>query len=144
MEHIENEISSARRAINRTKELIESHTQDKVVQIYPINNEKHYVFVTNKGMVYQLLYKRNFFMSFGKIFADKEMVGCGESVNQEMIDYAEENGVHNFLFVYQNGNIYAISVKEFKDYAESHGTIRTTSSGERTFSVPIKLLRRWV
>jgi hypothetical protein len=139
----ESEITSARRAISRTKELIESHTQDTVVQIYPINNNRHFIFITEKNMRYQQAFKRNFFMSFGKIFADKGMVGCGESVNKEMIEFALMSGIHAFIFVYQNHSTYSIPVKEFKDYAESHGTIRETLSGERTYSVPIKMLRKW-
>ena len=140
MEHTENEINSARRAINRTKELIESHTQDRVVSILSVQQDRQFLFKTEKGLSYIQVFKRNFFMSFGAIFGKK---GIGESINEEMIDFAEKNGVNCFLFVYQNGKIYAISVKELKDYAVANGTIRTTSSGERTFSVPITLLRRW-
>lgn len=136
----ENEITSARRAISRTKDLIESHTQDKVLTIYPINNEKHYVFVTDKGLSYVQVFKRNFFMSFGAIFGKK---GIGESINQEMVEFAEENGIQSFVFVYQNGSSYIVPVKELKDYAIANGTIRTTSSGETTMSVPIGLLRPW-
>lgn len=137
----DNEISSARRAINQTKELIESNTQDRVVQIYPVNSERQFVFITNNELKYIQVYKRNFFMSFGRIFNKK---GIGESINKEMIEFAIENGVHNFLFTYQDSKVYVISVKEFKDYAIANNTIRTTSSGETTFSVPIGLLRRWV
>lgn len=138
--YAESEISSARRAINRTKELIESHTQDRVTRIYPVNNERQFVFITEKNMRYIQAFKRNFFMSFGKIF---NMTGCGESVNQEMIEFAEKENIHNFIFVYENGSTYTIPVSEFKDYAESHETIRITISNEKTYSVPIKMLRPW-
>jgi hypothetical protein len=143
MQGTENEISSARRAISRTKELIETHTQDKVVSILPVQQERQFVFITDKNLRYVQVFKRNFFMSFGKIFADKGMVGCGESLNREMIEFALMSGIHNLIFIYENGGVYTIPVKEFKDYAESHGTIRTTESGETTYSIPIKMLRPW-
>lgn len=141
MQRMENEINSARRAISRTKELIETHTQDKVVEILSLNSERHFLFKTEKGLSYIQVFKRNFFMNFGAIFGKK---GIGESINQEMVEYAEENGIQSFVFVYQNGNSYAVPIKELKDYAVANGTIRTTSSGEETLSVPIGLLRRWV
>lgn len=136
----DNEISSARRAINQTKELIESNTQDMVVQIYPVNSERQFVFITNNGLKYIQVYKRNFFMSFGRIFNKK---GIGESINKEMIEFAEKSGIHEFIFVYKDGRTYTVPVKEFKDYAEFHGTIRTTVNGEETYSIPVKLLKPW-
>jgi len=134
------EIESARRCIPIVQSIIEAKTQDRVVNILSVQQDRQFLFKTEKGLSYIQVFKRNFFMSFGAIFGKK---GIGESINEEMIDFAEKNGVNCFLFVYQNGNVYAISVKELKDYAIVNGTIRTTSSGERTFSVPITLLRRW-
>jgi hypothetical protein len=134
------EIESARRCIPIVQSIIEAKTQDRVVNILSVQQDRQFLFKTEKGLSYIQVFKHNFFMSFGAIFGKK---GIGESINEEMIDFAEKNGVNCFLFVYPNGNVYAISVKELKDYAIANGTIRTTSSGERTFSVPITLLRRW-
>jgi len=97
-----------------------------------------------KKMKYYQVFKRNFFMSFGRIFADQGMSGIGESLNEEAVAYAMVQGIHNFIFAYEDGKIYTISVKEFHDYAVSHDTIRKTDkTGEKTYSVPIKMLVRW-
>lgn len=136
-----NEIESARRCIPIVQSIIEAKTQDRVVKIYPIANERHFIFGTEKKMEYYLVFKRNFFMSFGRIFG---MSGIGESLNEEAVAYAMVQGIHNFIFAYEDGKIYTISVKEFHDYAVSHDTIRKTDkTGEKTYSVPIKMLVRW-
>jgi len=137
---IETEMESARKCINPIKELIENKTQDRVTNIFPINNERHFIFVTERGMRYQMIFKRNFFMSFGKIF---NLKGIGESVNSEVVQYALDVDIHNFVFVYAEGKVYTIPVREFHDYAVSHNTIRKTVSNENTMSVPIGLLRSW-
>jgi hypothetical protein len=133
------ESENARRWIPKVKEIIELKTQSKIVKIYPINSERHFVFVTETGLQYQMLFKREFFNSFGKIFNKK---GIGESINKEYVEYALNKGIHNFLFIHDN-KIYVCPVKEFHDYAISNKTIRETASGETTFSVPVLLLSRW-
>lgn len=138
------EIESARRCIPVVQSIIEAKTQDRVVKIYPISNERHFIFETEKKMKYYQVFKRNFFMSFGRIFADQGMSGIGESLNEEAVAYAMVQGIHSFIFAYEDGKIYTISVKEFHDYAVSHDTIRKTDkTGEKTYSVPIKMLVRW-
>jgi len=89
-----------------------------------------------------MIFKRNFFMSFGKIFG---VGGAGESLNEEMVEWALKNSIHSFIFIYENGNAYTIPVTEFHDYAISHGMVRKTDkTGEVTFSIPLRMLRRWI
>jgi hypothetical protein len=119
--------------------MIETNTQSKVKNIYPINNERHFVFVTESGLKYQMIFKREFFNSFGAIFGKK---GVGESVNKEYVQYAMKEEIHNFLFVHEK-KVYMCPVQEFHDYAKNNKTIRITASGETTYSVPVLMLRRW-
>lgn len=136
------EIETIKEAINPTINLINKRFQeDRVEKVYPVNNARHYILRTKKGMGYQLIFKRDFFNSFGKIFDNFE--GAGESVNKKVVKEALEKDIHNFLFVYPEGKIYAISPKEFNDFAEKHDLERKTSSGEVTYSIPVKMLRRW-
>jgi hypothetical protein len=132
-------MSEARQWINPCKELIEKNTQSRVKNIIAINNERHFVFETDSGLRYQMLYKRDFFNSFGAIFGKK---GIGESVNREYVEWALNNGIHNFLFVHGE-KVYMCPVKEFHDYAINNNTIRKTSSNEETMSVPVNMLRLW-
>jgi len=111
------------------------------VNIYGINNDRHFILETDKRMKYQLIFKRDFFRSFGKIFGT---TGLGESINEEMVEWALRNYIHNFIFVYENGYAYTIPVNEFHDYAMSHGMVRKTDkTGEITLSCPLKMLKRW-
>lgn len=130
----------AREFIPIAIELIEKKTQDKVKDVEPVNMERQFLITTDKNMKYLLVYKRNFFMSFGRIFS---MRGIGESLNEEIVEYAISKGIHELLFVYHDGMVYAISPQEFKDYATSHKTIRQTASGELTMSVVLSILKRW-
>ena len=133
------EVENARKWISPVKEMIEIKTQDKVIDIYPINNERHFVFKTESGLKYQMIFKREFFNSFGKIFNKK---GVGESVNKEYVDYALNKGIHNFIFIHEK-HMYLCNVREFHDWAISNKTIRETASGEVTMSIPVTLLRRF-
>jgi hypothetical protein len=130
----------AREFIPIAIELIEKRTQDKVKDVEPVNMERQFLITTDKNMKYLLVYKRNFFMSFGRIFS---MRGIGESLNEEIVEYAISKGIHELLFVYKDGMVYAISPQEFKDYATNHKTIRQTASGELTMSIVLSILRRW-
>jgi hypothetical protein len=136
---MEEEAENARKWINPCKEAIEMKTQGKVINIYGINNSRHFIFETNSGLKYYMKFQREFFNSFGAIFGKK---GVGESVNRNLVEWALENGIHNFLFIH-NGHIYLCPVKEFHDYAIANKTIRTTATGEVTMSVPVLMLEKY-
>lgn len=120
--------------------LISKRTQDKVMGVRKINKNRHYCIYTEKHLSYYLLYKRDFFNSFGKIF---NLKGCGESINMNFLQYALRNKFDAFLIMYQKGYVYVVPPQEFIDYAIANNTIRETKSGEITASVPLGLLRRW-
>jgi hypothetical protein len=135
------ETENARRQIPKVKEIIERNTGDRISNIFPINNERQFILETNTKLKYQMIFKRDFFRSFGKIFG---YGGLGESLNEEIIQWALKNGIHNLIFIYENGYAYTIPVNEFFDYSISHGTIRKTEkTGETTMSIPLSMLRRW-
>ncbi len=121
-------------------ECIKKNTQDNVVDVRLFNENRHMMLTTYKGLKYWMLFKRDFFNSFGKIFGLK---GVGESINKEWVQTAIDEGIDAFMFVYEKGYVYIVPPKEFKDFAEKSKTIRVTTSGEITYSVPVKLLRRW-
>lgn len=134
-------INNVRQAIPIAIKTINNSLQDdNVVDIDAVNQNRHYILKTKKGMRYYLLFKRKFFMSFGKIFSFK---GCGDSVNDEYMDFAKRMEADTFVFVYPEGNVYIAPVQESYDFAMKNDTKRITKSGETTCSFPVKLLRRW-
>ena len=136
------EVSSIREAIPLAVECINKACQnDGVSDIMPANKRRHFFIMTGNGLTYWLLYKREFFKSFGKIFGYK---GPGESINKEWVERAiGDYEVTAFIFVYPKGYVYIIPPEELKRFAEENGTIRETKSGETTYSVPVSFLRRW-
>ncbi len=123
------------------KKLIERKTQDKVIDVRFINKRRHLLVTTERGLRYWVLFKREFFLSFGKIFNFK---GAGDSVNAEFVGKALNMKIDGFLFIYKNGYVYYISPREIFDYGDKFGTIRTTKeTGERTYSYPLKVGKRW-
>ena len=102
------EINGIKEAIPLVRELISRKTQDKVVNVIPINKARHYIFVTENGLKYWMLFKREFFLSFGKIFGFK---GCGDSVNAEFVGKALNMKIDGFLFVYKNDIRYWCKLK---------------------------------
>lgn len=136
-------ISSLKEAtIKVVEEINDKYETDLVVKSYDVNQARHKLVRTLEGKGFWVVFKRKPFMSFGKIF-DIEYDGAGESLNKDVVIEGDEKDVNKFLFVYSNGKIYSISPLKFKRYAQEEETIRETSSGETTYSVPMDLLERW-
>jgi len=131
---------SLRQSIPIAIESVEKNTQDKVIDVCMINKNRHCLLTTNKHLRYYLLFKRDFFRSFGKIF-NKD--GLGESINIEYLKFCKQNEIDAILIVYQIGHVYTVPVQEWWDYAQNNNTIRETISEEITMSIPLRLLRRW-
>lgn len=121
-------------------ELINKKTFDRVKDAKRVNKSRHRLLITEKGLRYYVLYKREYFMSFGKIFSLK---GIGESINMEYMEFIMYLKTDAILFVHPDGRIYIIPAQEFIDWSDAHETIRRTKAGEITRSVPVNILRRW-
>ena len=132
-------INSIYEASALVTEKIREHGE-QIKSIRSANNNRHSIVESSTGKIYWVLFKRGFFMSFGKIFGKD---GPGESVNEEVLNDAISYNVDNFLFVYEDGKIYHISPKDVKEYCEANHTTRQTDSGEWTYSFPVKNLVRW-
>lgn len=132
-------IDDIREGLPIVKEIIEKNTQDLVIHNISLNGGRHYIMQTKGFRNFYILFKRDFFRSFGAIF-NKE--GLGESINKQYLDKAIQLDCL-LVFIYRTGYVYSISPVEFKEYAESNRTTRITDNGELTYSIPIRLLRRW-
>jgi hypothetical protein len=108
-----------------------------------INDRKHCILITDSGTAYYILYKRDFFRSFGHIFKEQGQSGVGESINESFLALAKFRNITSFLVVYEDGKVYSVTPQEWFDFAKKNNTIRTTESAERTFSIPVGMLRRW-
>ena len=121
--------------------VINKLTMEKHSSIFSVKNaneERHTLISCDTGNFY-VIFKRDFFNSFGKIFNE---MGVGESCNSEALMFAEKNKA-NLLFVYTDGKVYTISSSLFKKLAEDNKWIRQTKADERTYSIPLKYLTRW-
>lgn len=105
-----------------------------------VNDNKHCWVETRAGLVYYIVFKREFFMTFGKVFEKEGQKGIGESINESCLIKAEKNlGANLILCVYPDGKIYSLTPREWL----RSPLIRETEEKEKTVSVPIGLLRRW-
>lgn len=117
------------------------HQKARVRDVLRCNKNRHRFILMDNDMTYWLMYKRQLFLSFGKIFG---FTGAGESINKYWIERALEQDITAFIFVYGSGNVYIVPPLELKKFAEKNGTIRKTrETGEITYSVPVNFLRRW-
>lgn len=103
-----------------------------------INNGRYIICKTDKGS-FLIVYKREFYFTFGKEFKNEGASGIGETINREDLIDANILGVRNIIFVYENGNIYFIKVGDFL----SNCYRRTNKEGKETLSVSIHELRRF-
>lgn len=93
----------------------------------------------NKPSFYAL-YKKRYFLSFNKQFGEfcalnPDLRGYAESINSEALDTAMQYDY--VLFFHKDGRMYVTSPSLIKDL----GLVRYTKSGERTYSIPLKLLK---
>ncbi|MAG76406.1 MAG: hypothetical protein CL811_06550 [Colwelliaceae bacterium] len=133
-------IQSVNEACSLVKSKINEIKKETIVKSQYMNNFRHYYLVTSTGTKYYLMYKRDFFYSFGKIF---NLKGAGESMNKEFLRFALMNEIDEVIIAYESGKIYSLSPNKWMAYCQDNKTIRETTKGETTCSVPIGLLERW-
>lgn len=124
-------------AVRYVMTLIVHEYNDTLISKNYFNQNRH-ALLQGKRNNYYILLKRDPFFSFGKIFGTE---GIGESINKKYLDVALRSNAILF-FVYQS-KVYTIHSKMFKKIAEEKDYIRTTKSGELTYSIPFKELERW-
>ena len=112
-----------------------------VENVKKVNDGRHRAIESTDGTRYWLLYKREFFQSYGYQFEGES--GYGESINKEILQEAIANDFDYLLFAYEDGKIYSIDPVKVRQYAELNETIRETKGGEETYSFSIDELYRW-
>lgn len=129
-------------------EVIEKNCQDKIVECRPLNQYRHWLIRTAKGMRYYMLFKRELFHTFSNQFPDAVREGTqGESINKEWLILALRMNVEGLIFVHKRKTMpFAVNYvggKEFWTWAKNSSTIRETKSHETTMSIPQEMLKRW-
>ena len=127
--------------INATYLNVVNHLQNRNVRVFdstPVNNGRYFL-IRTKECNFLVVFKRDFFNSFGKIFADKGESGIGETINQKDLQFAVRFGVKQLVFTYPNNRMYKISVSDFLVYSYK----RMNEEGKITRSINIKHLERW-
>jgi len=112
----------------------------KILECEPINQGRYYLVKTEEGSNYLVCFKREFFLSFGKIFQREGESGVGESINVEDLKIAiGRYNVNKLMFVYSSGGIYSISVCNLLLYG--HKRVNEFE-GKETYSFSIQHLTR--
>lgn len=102
-----------------------------------INEGRYKILKTNKE-TFLIVFKRDFFRSFGTIFKNEGESGVGESLNLKDLKTAVTRKVRSIIFIYPNFHIYKISVEEFLKY----GHRRKNKEGKESISINVKYLNR--
>ena len=103
-----------------------------------INNGRYIICKTDKGN-FLIVYKREFYFTFGREFKNEGASGIGETINRDDLVTANSVGVDNIIFVYENGDVYYIRVTDFLNNCFR----RTNKEGKKTLSVSIHELRKF-
>jgi len=111
---------------------------DSLKQVLMNNKYGHRLIETNLRNRYYIVFKKEYYKTFGDEFGTKE--GYGESINVEYLDNAIARNAHLILFVHTDAKIYAINPIKLK--AIGHKRIQKNGV-EMTYSVPLKALERW-
>ena len=130
-------IETINEALPIVKEAIEQKTHEAIKSCQSIHEGKHYLIKTTSGTHYYMLYKRDFYHTFGKEFKIGNQ--WGESINLDYLNLALRLNINMFLFVYADGKIYEISPEAYARFSFN----RTQRGGETTCSIDIKHLKRF-
>lgn len=110
----------------------------EIEETIEINSGRYIICKTDKGS-FLIVYKREFFLTFGKMFKNEGATGIGETINREDLITANRVGVRNLIFVYENGDVYHIRVTDFL----SNCFRWTNKEGKEALSVSIHELRKF-
>jgi len=108
-----------------------------IVNTLEINNGGYRIVKTDKE-TFLVVFKKEFFKSFGVIFKSKGESGVGETLNRKDLISANIGGARSIIFTYPSGHIYKLSIEEFLLY----GHRRIIGEGKETISISIKYLHR--
>jgi len=108
-----------------------------IINTLEINNGRYRIVETDKE-TFLIVFKKEFFKSFGVIFKDKGESGVGETLNRNDLISANKGGARSIIFTYPSGHIYKLSIEEFLIY----GHKRIIGEGKETISINIKHLHR--
>lgn len=110
----------------------------EVFESIPFNNSRYVMLKTAIGKI-MVVFKRDFFNSFGKIFASEGESGIGETINNEDLKSALREEIEWIYFIYGNAHIYRIKLIDF--ISNSHKRINDFE-GKETRSINVKHLER--
>ena len=120
-----------------------------IQQVITKNKYGHHLIKAKDGKYYYLVFKREFFQSFGDLFGNNE--GYGESLNVEYIQVAKDNNVEYICFIYPDDKIYKIKpqrmlevghIRQVKGFQQEIVYGVPKYKQEYTCSVPLKELER--
>jgi len=132
-------IGSIHHAVQRVEAVLKEQMNLDHLSFYYCNNGRHCMIEANKQKFY-VMFKREFFKSFGEIFENEK--GIGESINVSALSNAISLGANYILIVYPSGYVYKVVPQDWQEYAVSHNTIRQPY-GKKTFSIPVSMLERF-
>lgn len=89
-----------------------------------------------------LFFKRDWLHSYGHLFPSESWKGWGQTANLKVLRQAALDGAW-IVVVAPSGAIYKCEARDWLDYAEKHGTIRTPSTeiGQEA-SIPSEMMKR--
>lgn len=125
------EVDSIEASYRRLLSKLEREFNFKLKQVIPINNNRYIIAQGDENIL--IVFKREFYLSFGREFKDLGESGIGESLNVQDIKEAIRNKVNNIYFIYQTGHIYTISLSEF--LLKSHSRINKENKETRSLSI---------
>jgi len=120
-----------------------------IQQVINKNKHGHRLIKGKDNKYYYLVFKRDFFQSFGNLFQTNQ--GYGESLNIEYIQFAKDNKVDYICFIYPDDKIYKIrpermletgKIRVIKDFQSEIVYGIPKYKQEYTCSVPLQELER--
>jgi len=109
----------------------------KLDKIMPINQSR-YIIIIGEPENSLVIFKKDFFHTFGRKFKDQGQSGVGETINCKELKKSILNNVSNIYIIYFNGFVYKISLNDFLKDSFKH----KNKEGKEVRSISIHKLKR--
>jgi hypothetical protein len=101
------EVDSIEASYRRLLLKLENEGKLKVKQVIPINNNR-YIIVKAEPENIMIMFKREVFFNFGRMFREQGAKGVGDSINAEDLKQGLRSNVKTIYTLFPNGHIYHI------------------------------------
>lgn len=131
-------VNNAENALKEVKRKLYNHWRILIVKEWWIDHGRKAIIQTEKGDRFFVLFKREFFHTYGRMKGTTDE--DGESLNVEDFEFAVyDRDIEQFLYIYPCNTIYKARARDIKKNSMTHNN---ESDGRPQYLFPLTVLQK--